>query len=243
MAKYGLDDLSLILIDGYNLTGYITDFSDHKEATLEEATTAGADWQSWLFTGEMKFSLSMSGFFDDTDNASNEALCSQYASRVICYGPAGNTLGQALTMMSGPIQGKYERGPSRGEITKASVEYEGSGEVETGTIIAPLTARTTAGNTESTPENTAKTTLGGAGYLQVTALTLGGYDNVIVKLRDSADNITYGDLVSFTAVTAAPDAERKAITGDIEQYVAISWAYTGSGTGQTFTALVGLHRN
>lgn len=246
MATYGADDVDFILIDGYQVAGYLNEFSDEHEATLEDATVLGDEWVERAFTGEKKASLAMKGFFNDADNASNEAFVEQFAARTICYCVSGNTVGKNVTMFYGPLESKYNRIAAKGELTKAEITMDGSGEVEEGKIIATLAARTTAGNTEATPVNNGgASTSGGAAYLQVTALDLGGYDNVIFKIRDSADNVTYGDVSggAFTAVTAAPAKQRLALAGTIKQYVAVAWAYTGSGSDQTVTAFVGLHRN
>ena len=59
---------------------------------------------------------------------------------------------------------------------------------------------------------------GGVGYLQVTAMT--GFGQFVGKIRDSADDVTYADLITFTAVTSAPDAERKTVTGTVDRYLA-----------------------
>lgn len=83
---------------------------------------------------------------------------------------------------------------------------------------------------------------GGAGYLQVTALDLGGYTDAVVKIRDSADNVTFADLITFTAVTAAPDAERKTVTGTVDRYLATSLAFSGAGSNPSITYAVGFAR-
>lgn len=87
-----------------------------------------------------------------------------------------------------------------------------------------------------------KTNAGGAGYLQVTALTLGGYTNVDIRLRDSDDDVTYADLGTFTAVAAAPTAERIEVAGAVERYLAVSYDFTGAGSGASITFLAGFAR-
>jgi hypothetical protein len=67
--------------------------------------------------------------------------------------------------------------------------------------------------------------------LQVTTLTLGAASNVVVKVRHSSDNVTYADLITFTAVTLASTAERVETTTDAKRYLAISWTGTGAAVG------------
>ena len=90
------------------------------------------------------------------------------------------------------------------------------------------------------------TSTGAAAYLQVSALTLGGFSNISVALRDSADNVTFADVGSatFTAVTAAPAAERLRPSGEIRRYTAARWSFTGASNAiqQTATFMMGVAR-
>lgn len=87
-----------------------------------------------------------------------------------------------------------------------------------------------------------KTNAGGAGYLEVTALTLGGYTSVTVAIRDSDDDITFADLVSFAVVTAAPEAQRVTVSGAVERYLAQSVTFNGAGAGPSITYFAGFAR-
>jgi hypothetical protein len=249
MALYGSDDVAWVYIDGYKVGGsggYITDLEDHLDATLEESHVLGDTWKSRAFTGEKDVGVEISGFFDDADNASSEAFTEQWANRLIAYNVEGNALGSNVVMLSGAWEGKWKRILKRGALHKVSITHEGNGEDEEGKLIGILATRTTAGNTESTKvDNADATTAGGAVHLHVGALTLGGYTNLIVKLRDSADGTTFADVTggTFTAITAAPGKQRLALSGTIRRYTAIAWAYTGSGSGPSWAGIVGLHRN
>ena len=88
-----------------------------------------------------------------------------------------------------------------------------------------------------------KTADGGAAFLQVTQLTLGGYTDVTVTIRDSADDAVYGDLVAFTNFTTSPTAERKTVAGTIERYLAQSFAFNGAGSSQSVTYHAGFARD
>jgi hypothetical protein len=105
-------------------------------------------------------------------------------------------------------------------------------------------ARTTAGPTDTNSDEWAASSAnGGAGYLSVSALTLGGYTSVTVVIRHSTDDITFADLITFTAVTAAPTAERKTVTGTINKYTLTRHTFNGAGTGQSITFAAGLGRS
>ena len=69
---------------------------------------------------------------------------------------------------------------------------------------------------------------GGAGVQQVSDLF--GFSGYVGTVRDSADNVTYADLVTFAAVTAAPAKERVAVAGVVDRYLAFDGNVTGTGS-------------
>lgn len=83
------------------------------------------------------------------------------------------------------------------------------------------------------------TSAGGAGYQQVSAFS--GFSGFVGKIRDSADDITYGDLLTFTNVTSAPAAERLTNVADtvVDRYLSFNGDVTGSGS---ITVFVGFAR-
>lgn len=79
---------------------------------------------------------------------------------------------------------------------------------------------------------------GGVGYLEVSDYS--GFTNVVVKIRSSADDTTYADLITFTTVTAAPTAERLTVAGTVDRYLCVTGTVTGAGS---ITPFVGFARN
>jgi hypothetical protein len=73
---------------------------------------------------------------------------------------------------------------------------------------------------------------------------LGGWTDLTVKVQHSADDSTYADLVTFTAITVAPAKERKTVAAGttVNRYLAASWAFTGAGAAHTATFVVGFAR-
>lgn len=230
MARRGSSEVGFLLIDGYDLLGVSTSLTDNLEAHLQEAHGFGESWVKQLPTGTKQAEITQEGFYDDASLSSNDALVGQEGvNRLLCYGLEGNTIGQAFVAYSGAVQASVTRIASRGELHRANASYQGNGIVEEGKILHPHTARTVeAGDTTDAPVvNSAKTTNGGVAYLQVSGLTLDGYTNAVVKILHSTDGDTWSDLVSFSAVTSAPGKERKAVTGDVNKYLAVSWEFTG----------------
>ena len=133
--------------------------------------------------------------------------------------------------------GTYTRQATRGELTKANGTYTVTGVKDEGVVLLPL-ATVSATGTGSAANNDASTSSGGAGTLQVTAVD-GTSPTADVKIRDSADNITYADLITFTQATART-AERKTVSGTVNQYLKVS--YTIGGTAPNVTMVVGFAR-
>ena len=242
MARISSADVGYLLVSGMNVLSDTTMIEDTQEALIEETTCLGDSYEQQTYVGVKRFSVSQEGFFNDAANAINAALITPGTSKVLSYAPAGNTLG-AKFISSPTVIANYVRQIARGALTKAKAMYESEGNHDEGKIVATLAARTTAGNTQAASlDNTAASSNGCAATLQMTSLTLGGYTNIIVKLQDSADNSSFADIITFTAITAAPAAERKTLTGSVRRYLAAAWAYTGSGSSQTATWTLGVAR-
>ena len=245
MAKYGSDQIAFFLVGGYSLRGFLTDFSDEVEKLTEESTVLGDSWQQFSDVGLKRAALAQNGYYDDAAGASNEALVGLSGSdRVAMYGLAGNVIGRSFRGMAGALQATYQRVMQRGALHRANATYKIDGAFEDGKLVHAHSAETTAsGNSQaSSVDNAASSANGGSAYVAVSALTLGGYTNVTLKTRHSADNSTFADLANFTNVAAAPTAERVAVAGTINRYTASLWLFNGAGAGPSVTFAMGVVR-
>ena len=240
--RKGSADVGFLLSGGFDLLGTSTVFNEEREAILEDATVLGDADEQHAYVGVKRFSLSQEGFYDDASDGSNDALIG-LAQRVVCYGPEGNTLGKKMVGFEGPIQHMYRRVMSRGALHKANADYQGSGKAEDGIVQHIHTAETAASGEATRQDNSSSSANGGVGYLQVSALALGGYTDVTLKLRDSSDDIAYADLVVFANVSTAPTAERKTVAGTVEKFVKAEWAFNGAGSGQSIKFMTGFVRD
>lgn len=85
---------------------------------------------------------------------------------------------------------------------------------------------------------------GGIGYMAVTNLDLDGATNIVIIIKDSDDDITFGDLITFVAVTAHPDAERATVAGQVERYTLTEHEFVGGAPAtQTCTMVTGFVRS
>lgn len=109
------------------------------------------------------------------------------------------------------------------------------------TVISPTTFSvpvnvTTAGTGGSFVRS--NTSFGAVGYQGVSAFS--GFTGFVGKLRDSPDNVTYADLLSFPNVTSGPQAQRVTVAGVVDRYMSFDGDVTGSGS---ITVFAGLKRN
>ena len=228
MAKKSSADVGFLLIDGYDVMSDTTKIEDNIEAQTEETHGLGNPWVERSYTGVKDLSLTQEGFYDDVASGINDALNEKSgARRIICYGINGNDPGQEFLAFEGATQISFTRIAARGELHKANAEYKGQGQVDRGIILHPYGVETEDGDTEeSAVDNGEATAGGGAAYLQVSELDLDGHTNVVIKVMHKG--AAWADLVTFTAVTAAPAKERKVVSGSISQNLAVSWEFTGT---------------
>ncbi len=243
MAKYGPDDL-YCLIGGYELSGDIIQISAGRSGLIENINGLGDTWVERGAVGVKDSEAAIQGFYDDAANGTNDALVeAQGTAPVFVFGLGGNAQGKDFVGMAGAMVQNVARNSARGELQKISAAFQGNGASEDGEVIQSLSAESGAGATsDGSEDNAASSAGGGAIYLEVTALTLGGYTSITVTVEDSANDSTWATLGTFTAVTAAPFAERVAISGTIDRYVRATLTLNGAGSGESITLLVGLVR-
>lgn len=243
MTEYDSSNVAFFAVDEFQLLGFSSRVSDPGAAqkTAERMPLGESLQRKVILKGIEPVTIEQGGWFSTDAGATHEALAAKRGTaQLLAYGVSGNVIGRDFVGAQA-AQAVYDPRIVKGDLVQTAARWE-CDEYERGLIVAHLAARTAAGHTQATPvTNDAQTLTGAVAYLFCSALTLDGYTNVIVTVRDSDDNITYGDLASFTARTV-PGAQRLVIAGTIEKYLAISWAYTGAGTSPTWTGLVGVAR-
>ena len=236
--------IGFALIDGKSILGTLTDIKDPgMEWETRDHLFLGENLRHAALNGIGKCDIEQTGVFDDAVAGIHNALKTPSKGRVFAWAPFGNTTGKRVECAQVDQVSYNDNDIQGGEFVTATAKYSAT-KHDSGLIIAHLAARGAAGNTEATYVDCLDaSTLGGVGYLELTALTLGGYTDVVVKVRHSPDHAAWADLMTFTAKTVI-GAERKTVaTNPIERYLAISWAYTGAGAGPSCTLAVGFCRN
>ena len=232
-----------MLLGGYDILGYQTQIEDSHEAILEESHTLGDAWREQAYVGVRQADFSQDGFYDDAANANHDALSTgPGVSRVLCLGLGGTATGARFTGYAGAMQVNYHRMVSRGALHKARATYRGNGVVDEGRILWTLKG-TAASSTNSGSVDAGASSTGGAGYLQVTSFTSAALATAILaRVQHSSDDVTFADLISFTAATAAPAAQRIQTTAVVERYLRMAASYQGGAAPTTATMFVGFAR-
>src|SRR6185503_4717249 len=155
-GKYGSAS-AWIFVDGFDLRATKIQTLSHKiESLTEPSHGIGDDHEEHSPQGIQRFTLTQAGaFYDTTTGSSHDALAThlpttvQAASRVVCVGFAGQTIGEFFYGLSGTFTMVYEVLTANAALTKANVEYKVVGSLDRGSIVQPLAAKTVDWNTKS----------------------------------------------------------------------------------------------
>ena len=238
MALFGSPDVGFVLLGGRSLADYLVEIQDTFEAVMEETTGLGVSADTWAAVGVNKFEATLKGIYNSTDFVT--ALEVNTVQEMM-YCLEGNTVGNE-GMGVDSVRAEIVRQATRDSLHRLEASFKATTSADKGLIMADYVARDDQSAVTATVDNLASSTLGAVGYLGVSALTLGGYTNIIVKIRDSTDDNTFADLITFTAVTSAPASERATVTGTVNRYAHTSVTWTGSGSGETATYAVIMRR-
>lgn len=240
--KYGSPSFAVFLVDGYDLlAAKVQGVTRKVENLLQRTDGLGDSWRLHSPTGMRRGVLTQEGaFFEDSAASMHAAFkaVSTTAVRILCAAYGGNTIGKPFFGAEGALLTSYEPLAINGELTKANAAYEITGQVDDGVIVQEWEAKTADWNTKTSGEqhdNAASSNNGAVGYLQVSAFS--GFTGMIVKIRHSADDVTYADLITFTNVTAGPVAERLTVAGTVNRYTCVDGDVTGSGSATVFVGL------
>lgn len=240
-SKHGPQEV-FVYLDGYDLLlNGVTNLDYGPEALTAEVSGLGSGARKHAPTGMTQSALSFEGtLFDDGTNRSRSAL-NQITSgpsasdRIFSLGMMGTSIGSTCDGFQGAIQGSYRVIASHEDLHRIAASFEISGMHEPGAVLYPMATVTSDANSQSTSVNNGSSSTGGlAGYLHVNAFDGDTGDQFLVVIQESSDNAVYADLLTFTCTssTGTPFKERATVASSgVEQYLAVSWAFTDSGIG------------
>ena len=220
-----------VLLGKYNLTAYFNEVSSSMSLEVAETTTFGDSAKSYIL-GQNDGTISASGLFDSDANAVNfvleEVLSLDYQPPITLAYDGGFTAGNDCGMGLGQMT-SYEVTAPVSDVVATSAEFQVSGGLRTGVLLAAQTAYTTTTNGTSV-DNTASTANGYTGYLHVT--TNSRSSTTVAKIQHSADNSTWADLATFTTIAiSSRTTDTVSGSGTVNRYVrAVVTPAAGTGS-------------
>lgn len=226
---------SRVLLDDAAFSGFLRSWEAGSEREMADTTVLTDEGHRFL-PGLDNGTVSFDGLFDDTVTAGgqDETLNSAQgaaAASVITLAPDGFALGKRVRSCEAR-ENNFAYASPVADVVSFQAAWQSEGAVDSGVALHDLTAETTTANGSSN-DGAASSANGGVGVLHVTANSRTA--NSTIKVQHSADNSTWADLVTFTAVgSAATTAERSAVTGTVNRYLRATWAPGGATGSITF---------
>lgn len=237
MTQYGSPDVAFVLLGGRSIMGDIIEIVDSQEGVNEETTALGASVDSWAAVGVKRFEAILRGIYSDSGVVTALEVATAQA---LMYGLEGNTLGKEFTGLTS-VRTQIVRSSTRDALHRLEATFKANQGMDQGVILAPLVARDSGDTPLTAVDNAAASSNGSIGYLGVSAITLGGYDSVTIKIRDAAVS-TYGDHITFANIAAVPAFERLTVAGEVLRNARIETTWNGAGSGESITFAVGFIR-
>ena len=216
-----------------NITPYFSAASFSRGNDLKDTTTLD-DTAKEYTRGILNGTATLTGLYDDTATTIDAILNTAFAGSgvVMTIGPAKDTIGRVAYMLLAQ-KGSYKIPIRMEEIVGLEAEITADGPLDRGIWLHALGAETATVNSASV-DNVSQSTNGGVAHLHVTATTV---DTVTIKIQDSANDIAWADIATFTAVTGTT-SERVVISGTIRQYTRCIISSYGTGASITYAAAV-----
>jgi hypothetical protein len=242
MAYLSGKDCADVLVDSLDVAVSTNEVEITSEAVVARRRPLGQAYKTAYLTGQVDSELAIRGWMDGDTLVQLGDLTNDPKVISVLFG--GNAHSQPFVGFKTAYITGAKVGMSEDDLdTYEPVLVTSDTVADVGYVVAPLAARTTAGNTDGDDaQRLAGASTSGTAYLHITALSLGGYTNLTVTVRHSTDGITWNVHTAFPAVTTV-GAQTLALTGTINQYLSISWAYGGAGAGPSWTGFVGVKAN
>lgn len=233
-----------VYLDKYDLSGFFNSVDTSFSMDVAETTSFGSSAKSYI-PGLEDGTLSLSGLYsqdtDGVDDVLSTALATATTPLVTVVFSAGTIGNKAIVAKA--HETSYGISNPVGDVASVSAEFNASTDatanvtygIRTGVILTDGSsiAYGSLGNLAAV-DNGAATSAGAFANLHVPANTISGGATTI-KIQSSADNLTWADLITFTAVSAStPTSEQKAVTGTVARYLRATASTAGSSGAITF---------
>ena len=193
-------------------------------------------------TGRSDGSLSINCYFDAGTNLSHSTFTSNSGklptANQIITAPLGSAVGSDFAGLIAK-ESDYNVSSGTGSAITANASFSATAGVggEFGEMLTAFDDTHSSATDGTAIDNTSSTSDGGAGYAHFLSLSSG---SVVIKIQESADNVTFTDLITFSTVGTSdvPTAERLEMTGSVARYIRVQ----SSGTFTNAVIAVGFAR-
>lgn len=233
-----------LLLDGYDLTGFFSEFSVDMSRDSLDATVFGLGSRSKV-QGLRHAKATGSALYDDAlTTGSWDVLKLKYPSGTAgtwAFAPTGFAVGNRVVQLYSEAI-KFEPRSLVGDLVKVMTEAEAlSNAADLGVALHAIGAETSLPFSGTAVDNLAATANGGVGTVHVTAI-VGSAKSVIYKIQHSVDGSTWVDLVTFTAITAANSFQRVEISSGTTIRRYLRETITENGTTTSVTGVTAFSR-
>lgn len=212
-------------VSGRNLSGYLSSATQAGESDSVDVTVFASDFKTYI-QGLTDGTFSGEGVWDAAGTVGSDDVIQsnfQSDSTVFTHYPAGDAVGSYGIGADG-IWSKYEIDTPVDGANRIKLEAKSNRGFERVESLQPLTAGLTGAGTAASVDDAAQTLSGGAAYVHVTALSGGTAE---VKVEHSANNSSWSDLATFSAITSDGYAAVSPVSGTVKRYLRASWSVTG----------------
>lgn len=228
---FGSGKSAVVLVGGYDLSGYFNKVGVKRTKTALDVTCFGATSKSYL-SGTRDGSLTVAGFHDASSASAVDtrlhAMFTSAADTPVTASPFAATIGGIAYLATAQ---ETDLAPAESDVAgtvTTSATFTPDGGIDSGAWHKALAAVTTGGVSASV-DNGASSANGGVANLHATAFS---GTSITPKIAHSANDSSYADLITFTAVSGVT-SEQKTVSGTVERYTRDDHA-TGSFTSCTY---------
>jgi hypothetical protein len=226
-----------VYANGYDLTLFLRKLTPVGTVETADASTFGRQSKVKV-AGQKDAKLTAEGLFShanitaaDVDDVLSAALGVENV--LWLYGPAGDAIGaRAVGLVA--IESSYEVSSDVGDVVSVKAEAEASSGngLEAGVFLFSGSAPIGVTTQGASHDAGALTSNGAVAHLQFPDVA-GAAPSVTVKVQHSADNVTFADLATFTAVAADFNAQRIQVAGTVNRYTRAVVTFGGTTTAAT----------
>ena len=237
---------SKVYLDEFDMSGYMNASDISHQQDTAETTVYGSSSRSYL-PSQASGTVSLSGLIDATNTAGTsdkefEAILGSATTPVLTIAVEGGTIGNRA-ILARANETSYTMATPVADVNSLTADFECSADPANNVTlgVASGVQLTTGASIAhgslgalSSVDNGASSANGGAALLHVPTNSVGGGATTI-KVQHSANDSTWADLVTFTAVGASTiTSQLSAVTGTVNRYLRVTASTAGSSGAITF---------